>query len=131
MNIKEMNTQKLVIYAELLTGMVNEMDGFGRKVTQAKMDDYLTDSEMQEIHKDLMAKITMAEEARIELVKELSTRIKKDLSIRISPTTVHDTLRKYQEKYPYIGMSKAELEYLETEKKAKAKKEGKIVKLDT
>ena len=118
-DLKYLETQKLTIYSELLTKMIDDMDTIGMQATTAHKDKQITRRVMEDVHKKLVAQIEIVEPKRIELVKELNKRIKKDIGINRGPSDLGVWLHSFQLEHPDMFLSKAEFTMKKNEKKLK------------
>lgn len=135
MHPSKLESQKLVIYSELLTKMVSDLDQLGRLVTECCQNGGIEVKEMREVHKDMILQIQIFEPRRIEIVKELTKRMKNDLGINRGPGDIDAYCNKILSQYIHIGKTKEQIAaYKKAEEDAKiaeplAEPKGKVKKL--
>lgn len=109
-SVKQIETQKLMVYTEVLTKMVSDLDVFGMNITQKKFDGIITEKEMTAIHTKLAKQIHICEPKRIECAKEITRRIKEDLGINRGPGDIEIMIQNFQTEYPNLNKTKEDLE---------------------
>lgn len=130
MKLENLSTQQLMVYAELITNQVDELDRFGMDVKVCESFGGMSKNEMEEIHNKLSLKITEGEKTRISLVKEINRRMRRDLKISFGPSDVQPYLNKIQQEFPLIGKGEAEIKaHLEKKRREKTQGEQEIDKL--
>ena len=129
--LKVMDTQRIMVYSELLTAMIENMDSIGMQATKACEDKIISEVTMKEIHDKLTKQINIVEPKRIELVKELNNRIKKDVGLNRGTSDMDLWLHTFKTDYPDLFLTKAEFEFkkMQDSKKEAVKKAGKVVNL--
>lgn len=128
--LKYLETQKVVIYSELLTAMIGDMDAIGMQATNAHNDKQITEKVRDEIHIKLVKQIEIIEPKRIELVKELNKRVKADVGLNRGPSDLGEWLHTFKKDYPDMFLTKAEFEFkTKTEKKKEKQPVPETIKL--
>lgn len=126
MKLENLSSSQVMIYAELTTQQLDELDRYGMDVTLCESFGGMTEEEKKEIHDSLSLKIIKIEETRLSLVKEINKRMRRDLKIGFGPSDVQPYLNKFQTEFPLIGKGEAEvkawLAKKEKETKTKLKK---------
>lgn len=107
--ISNLTTPQIMVYAELTTKQLEELDAYGMDVTVCESHGGITESEKDEIHISLSEKMNVIEESRILLVKEINKRMRRDLNTSFGPSDVQPYLNKFQKNYPYIGLGESEI----------------------
>lgn len=118
-DVKFLETQKIVIYSELATGMMQQCDELGMQATKAVQIGSITEKEKTEIHNALLIQMQTIEDKRIELVKELDKRMKTDLGLSKGPSTISKYLYDMRAKYPFIDYSEADWKFYQSEQEKK------------
>ena len=83
-----LDTVFLMTSLELITGMVNQLDGLGRNTAKASHYKLITDKERDDVYVKIGKPIQELEKARIELSKELNRRFKEYLGVNKGPQDV-------------------------------------------
>lgn len=123
MKLSEFPTQQILIYAELVSKEFDELYEFDVQVVLCHQAGGLSDSEKNDIRKDIGTKMEELEKHRVLLVKEINTRVKKHLGLKFGPADVQPYINRYVKKYPLIGKGEAEIKMMkEKEKKANLSK---------
>lgn len=108
-NLKGMTTQKLMVYTEILTKMLGDLDDLGMRFTYAAGDGRITDKEKQDNQIKLLNKINLYEQLRIQCVTEINNRFKDDMKVINGPSDIDDMLRGLKKEFPMVMYgSKAE-----------------------
>lgn len=124
--LNRLTTPQLMVYAELMTNQIDELDKYGMDVRLCESYGGISKTDMEKIHNDLALKISNGEEARISLVAEINRRMKKDLKIDFGPSDVQPYLNKYQKEFPLIGKGEAEIKAFNEKKKQESKTLNKV-----
>lgn len=128
-NLKGMTTQKLMVYTEILTKMLGDLDDLGMRFTYAAGDGRITDKEKEDNQIKLLNKINLYEQLRIQCVTEINNRFKDDMKVINGPSDIDDMLRGIKQKFPMVMYgSKAEwdLHVKEGEEMLKANEKKKV-----
>ena len=134
---KFLDTNKLVIYSELLNGMLGSCDELGMQAVRATQIGSISEKEKTEIHNALMIKMKPIDDARIKCANEIEKRMKNDLGISHGPQYLSKWLSEEWGKYPTIKFGEAEWKFYqgeqgkkqaatETMEKANVKPKGKV-----
>jgi len=110
-NVKGLDTRKLMVYSELISKIVGDLDAIGMQATYAARDGQITDQNKDSIHKVLIAKIDIYEPIRIEIVKEINKRFKKDLAVAKGPSELDELIQGFRKDYPDMFLTKAEFDF--------------------
>lgn len=121
-NIKQLDNMKILSYSDVITSMVSNLDFFGKKVTDAFVQNRISEEEMQKLHELMANKISFLEDARIPLAKEMNRRIKHDLKIPHGPSDIDTLLTNLVQKNPTVMMD--DLQYENYTKNLSKKVEG-------
>ena len=111
------DTHKLMVYSELLTKMIGDLDEFGMQATRAYQDGIITEKEMQSIHKKLTLQIERIEPKRILLITELNKRFKADTGLSKGPSDLSKYLYDLNALHPDLFLSKSEYEFKKSRKR--------------
>jgi len=128
MNVKDMGTQTIMVYAEMVTKTYEELNQFGADVTLCFSYGGIEEKEKKEIQKVLSAKMDELDKARISLVKEINSRLKKNMGISFGPSDVQPLLNKYVLKHPNLGKGEAEIKALKEKERQDKEAESKMKK---
>jgi uncharacterized short protein YbdD (DUF466 family) len=126
---KYFDVQRLVVYSELLTKMIYDIDDVGMRATRAAETGIITKDKMAEIHEKLIPTIENIEPKRIAIVKELNKRIKAEIGLTKGTTDLDEYLHGFKSEYPDIFLTKAEFDYKQKSKADKDVKDKVKVKL--
>jgi hypothetical protein len=119
---KYFDVQRLVVYSELLTKMIFDIDDVGMRATRAAETKIITEEQMQEIHDKLIPTVQNIEPKRIAIVKELNKRIKSEIGLKKGTTDLDEYLHSFKTDFPDIYLTKAEYDFkLKSEADAKLK----------
>lgn len=122
MKISEMTTQTIMVYAEMVTKLYDDLNQAGGEATLLCSWEGITEDEKKRIQDELAVKMDSIESARIELVKEINSRMKKSLGISFGPSDLQPLLNKYIKRHPLFGKGEAEVKaFVESQKNPKAK----------
>ena len=127
MNFKNFPTPQIMVYAELTTTQLDELDKYGMDIALCESYGGITKAEMKELHEKLSIKMLKIEESRIALLKEINSRMRRDLNVSFGPSDVQPYLNKIQTKFPLIGKGEAEVKAF-LAKKEKETADAKLVK---
>lgn len=123
MNIKELGTQQIMAYAEMVTKTLEELNQIGGEITLCCSYGGIEESDKEDMHKEIALKMNKLEEARIDLAKEINRRLKKHLGIPFGPSDVQPLINKFVKKHPLLGKKEAEIQAVKAkEEKAKLAK---------
>ena len=126
-NVKGIDTRKLMVYSELISKIVSDLDAIGMQATYAARDGQITDQNKDKIQSSLLAKINIYEPIRIELVTEVNKRFKKDLNVSQGPSELDEFVIGIRKEYPDMFLTKAEYDFKQSQKDPNPK--GKTIKL--
>ena len=127
MNIKELNTQTIMAYAEMVTKVHDELNQAGGELTLCCSYGGITEKEKEEMHIELASKMDEVEEARITLVKEINSRLKETMGLSFGPSDVQPLMNEYMKRHPLIGKDKTEISrFLRKQKKEKKEQLAKV-----
>jgi uncharacterized short protein YbdD (DUF466 family) len=116
---KYFDMQRLVVYSELLSKMIYDIDEVGMRAVRAEQTGIITEENMKEIHAKLIPIIQDIEPKRIAIVKELNKRIKAEVGLMKGTSDLDGYLDSFKKEYPNIYLTKEEYDLkLREEKQA-------------
>lgn len=123
MNLKELGTQQIMAYAEMVTKTLDELNQLGGEITLCCSYGGIEESDKEDMHKEISLKMDKLEEARVDLAKEINRRLKKHMGIPFGPSDVQPLINKFVTKFPLLGKGEDEVKMiLAKQEKAKLAK---------
>lgn len=124
-DVKNIDTPRLMVWAELLTKMTGEIYELGTNITTKFNMGVLSESVKEDLLQKLQTKMGVLEDKRIEVAKEITRRFKHDLGLKTGPWDLDKFIDHIWNEYPILQKTPQQINFEKAQEEMKKKEEDK------